>query len=257
MSFNVNDIAVKSAYFNGSEVKSIYYNGTEVWTSDTWPGWVNATWEDIYNLCKEIQNGDRAAWPADVVLGATKTTTLSTAVLGSTSVKMKIIGLDVDGTGVITFQSSNALANKVAFNSSSAFWSNSSIRNTYCANFYNYCDAKPYIKTLSKITHYYASNQDTKGTYNETVWLPSRYEILADTTKVETTTNANGNYDSTQMKAVKYAGDSGTSAVEYWMRSYYSINGNSQQTFNSSTGVRGNQKTAEAAAYFAPCFAIG
>lgn len=154
-------------------------DGTGKFTCDTaplepaWIGWDNATWEDIYNLCKAKQNGEITEWPSDVVLGATKTVTLSTSVLSSASRRMTLIGIDIDGDGVLTFQS-NDMASTCAWSSStSTTWPNSTVKD-YCDDFYNYCNAKPYIKTLSKGT---ALTYGASITYsNENVWLISASE---------------------------------------------------------------------------------
>ena len=109
MSFFVNNVELKEATFNQQEVKSIYFNTHLIWEAASWPGWANATWEDVYNLCKAKQEGEIIAWPNDVVLGATKETTLSTAVSGLTTYTMRIIGLDIDGSGIVTFDCNHIL----------------------------------------------------------------------------------------------------------------------------------------------------
>ena len=173
MSFFVNNVELKEATFNQQEVKSIYFNTHLIWeaASFEWPGWANATWEDAYKLCKQKQNGGITAWPSDVVLGATKETTLSTAILGTSTFKMRIIGLDIDGGGVITFDS-----NPVA-----AGTTNPGSFSTYQDNFYNYCNAKPYIKSLRKGTAAAASNRNGAVTYADYyVWLLSEREVNLD-----------------------------------------------------------------------------
>ena len=173
MSFFVNNVELKEATFNQQEVKSIYFNTHLIWeaASFEWPGWANATWEDIYNLCKAKQEGKITAWPDDVVLGATKETTLSTAVLDTSTFTMRIIGLDIDGSGVITFDSKYLATKTMEIKSLS----------TYQDNFYNYCDAKPYIKALSKGTAAADINRNGAVTYADYyVWSLSEREVDLD-----------------------------------------------------------------------------
>ena len=171
MSFFVNNVELKEATFNQQEVKSIYFNTHLIWEAASWPGWANATWEDVYNLCKQKQNGGITARPDDVVLGATKETTLSTAVLDTSTFTMRIIGLDIDGSGVITFDSKYLAAENMDTN----------LLSTYQDNFYNYCDAKPYIKALSKGTAAAATNRNGAVTYADYyVWSLSEREVNLD-----------------------------------------------------------------------------
>ena len=177
MSFFVNNVELKEATFNQQEVKSIYFNTHLIWESFRWPGWANATWEDVYKLCKQKQEGRITAWPSDVVLGATKNTTLSSAVSGLTNYTMRIIGIDFDAPGVITFDC-NHLGND------SLTGSEMNIDDT-CQNFYNYCDAKPYIKVLNKgMALGSTDSNDTRNgraTYTDKyVWLLSEREVNLD-----------------------------------------------------------------------------
>ena len=171
MSFFVNNVELKEASFNQQEVKSIYFNTHLIWKAASWPGWANATWEDVYKLCKRKKNGDISVWPSDVVLGATKETTLSTAILGTSTFTMRIIGLDIDGSGVITFDSKYLTIEYTGSNSLS----------TYQDNFYDYCNAKPYIKSLSKGTAAAKANRNGDVTYTDYyVWSLSEREANLD-----------------------------------------------------------------------------
>lgn len=150
-----------------------------------WVGWSSATWEDVYNLTKAKQSGTITAWPDDVVLGATKALSLSTAVLGTSSTTMRIIGLDHDASGTITFQTVNTLSTKTKWTSDTGAglpayysWDNSQVR-VECQNFYNYCEAKPYIKTVSKKTYYIGSGSSGYlEDFTETVFLLSQSEVF-------------------------------------------------------------------------------
>jgi hypothetical protein len=58
--------------------------------------WNSATWADIQTLCKARANGTvtSSQFTSMVAIGNTKTTTLSTAVLGASSATMEVIGID-------------------------------------------------------------------------------------------------------------------------------------------------------------------
>lgn len=192
MSFYINKINVSSCGFNNNEVSSIYYNNNLVWSKKTfdWIGWDNATWEDIYNMCQAKQEGYLTEYPSDVVLGATKTTTLTSGILGSsvTDIEMTLIGIDVDGNGILTFHSTECVGNDLYYlyaaetyeeyqNITFPNWRNSQVRDV-CSDFYNKCDAKPYIKSLSKGTCLTAGTKNDTPTYtSEKVWLLSAAEM--------------------------------------------------------------------------------
>ena len=227
-----------------------------------WVGWTNATWEDIYNLCKAKQEGRITTWPSDVVLGATKETTLSSAVSGLTNYTMRIIGIDIDGVGVITFDC-NHLGNN-------SFTSTQSNITNICQNFYNYCDAKPYIKVLSKGTAGGLTdpNNARNGvvTYADRyVWLLSEREVNLDnyssisaanstTTKAECTYGVNQPYpyftsDETRIKNKKDG-----SFIKWSLRSEDVIGGNVYILIITNTGT--SSITLDKCG-FSPCFAIG
>lgn len=256
MSFFINSTKLKEAYFNGSEVSSIYYNNTLVWEASAWPGWANATWEDVYNLCISKQNGDIDAWPEDVVLGATKTVTLSTAVLGSTSAEMMIIGLDIDGSGVITFQSKGLLLNATSYGASTCIWNGSYVRNE-CQNFYNYCEAKPYIKTLSKAYYYGQYTIDTKGYMDDPVWVTSEAEmgLSANQKGAEYTNGVSTAYPylTTAANRIKY--DPNGNCYVYWTRTVYNWNKGAASIVLTDGSIGGGEYGG--LCRFAPCFAIG
>lgn len=270
MSFYINDTALKSAYYNGSEVKSIYYNGTEVWKSDAWPGWSSATWEDIYNLCKQKQEGEITAWPSDVVVGATKTVTLSTAVCGVTSVTMMLIGIDIDGSGVLTFHSKYGFATATAFGADGCYWADSTVR-SLCQSFYNYCNVKSYIKTLSKGYSKDDPRTSRNGTAtytDETVWLLSERELGLDanspisvanssTTNAECTYGVNAAYPyyNSATRRIKYKSNATSTKVAYWTRSKSMYNYMYHIGVNTSGASEYLSNTATY--YFAPAFAIG
>lgn len=265
MSFFVNNVELKEATFNQQKVKSIYFNTHLIWESSRWPGWANATWEDVYNLCKAKQNGDIDAWPDDVVLGATKETTLSTAILGTSTFTMRIIGLDIDGEGVITFDSKYLTDEDVIFSS----------LNTYQDNFYNYCNAKPYIKSLRKgaAEANYDSYNSRNGAVTYTdyyVWSLSEREVNVDSyscisaanstpTRAECTYGVNAPYpyftsDETRKKTV-----AGSSTDYRWLTRTESFNiftlRKMKVIISEFGGIAGTESSSNIR--FSPCFAIG
>lgn len=260
MSFFVNNVELKEATFNQQEVKSIYFNTHLIWeaASFEWPGWANATWEDVYNLCKQKQNGGITAWPDDVVLGATKETTLSTAILDTSTFTMRIIGLDIDGSGVITFDSKYLTSGTA----------DASSLNTYQNNFYNYCDAKPYIKALSKGTAAADANRNGAVTYADYyVWSLSEREVDLDKyssisvanstlTKAECTYGVNQPYPYFTSATSRMKTTAVSSNLYAWFTrsiGVYPIIGAIEIRISATGGasVSGNS------VYFSPCFAIG
>lgn len=260
MSFFVNNIELKQATFNQQEVKSIYFNTHLIWESASfnWVGWANATWEDVYNLCKAKQEGKITAWPDDVVLGATKETTLSTAILGTSTFTMRIIGLDIDGSGVITFDSKYLTAEKPEFD----------LVSTYQDNFYNYCNAKPYIKALSKGTAAADKSRNGAVTYADYyVWSLSEREANLDKysgisvanstlTKAECTYGVNQPYPFYTSNETRIKTITGSSTGYAWLiRSIGLVI--PFGVMELGIGKGGDATYAETLKRFSPCFAIG
>ena len=258
MSFFVNNVELNEATFNQQEVKSIYFNTRLIWEAASWPGWASATWGDVYNLCKAKKEERITAWPNDVVLGATKETTLSTAILGTSTFTMRIIGLDIDGRGVITFDSKYVTAESM----------NTDLLDTYQYDFYKYCNAEPYIKPLNKGISSGDANRNGNANYTYyEVWSLSEREVNLDKysgisvanstpTKAECTYGVNKPYpyftsDERRIKTI-----AGSSAKQSWLtRSIniipnigiraIAIDNNGHSAYNA-TNIR-----------FSPCFAIG
>lgn len=178
-------------------------------------------------------------------LGATKLVNLSTVVLGANAATMMVIGFNQDGENTTTFQTKGVLPTITAFGSS-AVWIDSTVR-TQCQNFYNACEAKSFIKTVSKGTcPNYVPAKNGTATYNdEAVWIPSETEMGLDKysslTKSNSTTsnsectkgyNAGYNYYTSNATRVKYQmsanGTLTTTTKWYWGRS---------RTCNNSNGV--------------------
>lgn len=169
-------------------------------------------------------------------LGATKLVNLSTAVLGANAATMMVIGFNQDGENTTTFQTKGTLPIITAFGDN-AMWIGSTAR-TQCQNFYNACEAKSFIKTVSKGTssNLSASHSDPAVYNDETVWIPSETEMGLDNysnlTKSNSTTsnsectkghNAGYNYYISNATRIKYQMNANgvltTSAGQYWERS--------------------------------------
>lgn len=117
MSLYINRIIPNTITFNGEEVNTVYYknkktmsNPVLIWTK--WPGWDNALWKDIYNLCKMKQAGVISEWPEDVKLGNTiyvsyrsfyNDNNPSGGASTSYTLPFQLIGIDIDGPGILTF----------------------------------------------------------------------------------------------------------------------------------------------------------
>lgn len=205
-------------------------------------------------------------------LGATKLVNLSTAVLGANAATMMVIGFNQDGKNTTTFQTKGVLPTTTAFGSS-AIWIDSTVR-TQCQVFYNACEAKSFIKTVSKGTcpKQVADKNGTATYNNETVWIPSETEMGLDNhsslTKSNSTTsnsectkgyNAGYSYYTSYTTRVKYQmnanGSLTTTAASYWERSrYYGRTTNACIVYNDGKPAN----TSYTGSYgFAPAFVIG
>ena len=205
-------------------------------------------------------------------LGATKLVNLSSAVLGANAATMMVIGFNQDGDNTTTFQTKGTLPNTTVFGDNPV-WIGSTVRNL-CQNFYNACEAKNFIKTVSKGTcPDQISNRNGTATYNnETVWIPSETEVgfnnyssliksNSTTSNSECTKGYNEAYsyytsDTTRVKYKMNAdGSVGSNTAWYWERSrFYNDSNNVCNVYTSgsaaasaSTSIRG----------LAPAFVIG
>lgn len=290
MSFLVNNIKLQELYFNNQMVKSAYYNNELVWASQienyTWVGWDNATWEDIYNLCKVKQAGIITEWPSDVVLGATKYLRFSPAYSDPyedfihSGVDMILIGIDVDGPGVLTFHCANIIDKCSVtgfYEAGQEYGEDSYVYTAYTAEslrtFYNNCEAKNYIKPLAKVTNTY-SKTGTKYTVTQTypVWLPSAYEISYGTPDNERTEGVTpgkytGYYDRASRRAKTWLTPTTGCADGYFLRTLEYVLGKHGNTYQytlgyyiDSSGIKQSFLTHSIignVAGLAPAFAIG
>lgn len=206
-------------------------------------------------------------------LGATKLVNLSTAVLGANAATMMVIGFNQDGENTTTFQTKGLLPTATAFGSS-AVWIGSTAR-TQCQNFYNACEAKSFIKIVSKGTclSIKKNSRNETPTYNdETVWLPSEremgYNSFAPISTANSTAfnaectkgyNAGYSYYTSDATRIKYQMNSNgmltTTSGFHWLRSrYYNDSGYGIIVWaggSSSYNAYNNNN------YLAPAFVIG
>ena len=204
-------------------------------------------------------------------LGSTKLVNLSTPVLGANAATMMVIGFDQDGENTTTFQTKGVLPNDTVLGSPE--WIESTAR-SLCRDFYSYCEAKNFIKAVSKGTcPSIDSSRNGSVTYNnETVWLPSEREMGSDfgssisvanstTSKAECTQgyNAAYSYYTGNTRRIKYVmnanGTLTTTVNQYWMRSIFYNASNYVCRINNDGSVGFN--TFRSSHYLAPAFVIG
>ena len=205
----------------------------EYWSWGADGGTVDAAWfTGLKNYLASHTGASIKTSSGGAILGTTKSVTLSSAVLGTTTHLIRVIGVDQDANNTVTFQTKNCLSQYTAFGSN-AVWIGSTAR-TLCQNYYNAFPGKAAIKTVSKGTcpNYGSRNQDV--TYNnETVFLLSEREFGLDsysplstanstTSRAECTAGKNFAYSyyTSNATRVMYLGDTSTSNYGYpWERS--------------------------------------
>lgn len=205
----------------------------EYWSWGADGGTVDAAWfTGLKNYLASHTGASIKTSSGGAILGTTKSVTLSSAVLGTTTHLIRVIGVDQDANNTVTFQTKNCLSQYTAFGSN-AVWIGSTAR-TLCQNYYNAFPGKAAIKTVSKGTcpNYGSRNQDV--TYNnETVFLLSEREFGLDsysplstanstTSRAECTAGKNFAYSyyTSNATRVMYLGDTSTSSYGYpWERS--------------------------------------
>ena len=205
----------------------------EYWSWGADGGTVDAAWfTGLKNYLASHTGASIKTSSGGAILGTTKSVTLSSAVLGTTTHLIRVIGVDQDADNTVTFQTKNCLSQYTTFGSS-AVWIGSTAR-TLCQNYYNAFPGKAAIKTVSKGTcpNYGSRNQDV--TYNnETVFLLSEREFGLDsyspistanstTSKAECTAGKNFAYSyyTSNSTRIMYLGDTSTSSYGYpWERS--------------------------------------
>lgn len=241
----------------------------EYWSWGADGGTVDAAWfAGLKNYLASHTGASIKTSNGGAILGTTKSVTLSSAVLGTTTHLIRVIGVDQDANNTVTFQTKNCLSQYTAFGSN-AVWIGSTAR-SLCQNYYNAFPGKAAIKTVSKGTcpNYGSRNQDV--TYNnETVFLLSEREFGLDsysplstanstTSRAECTNGKNFAYSyyTSNATRVMHLGDTSTSSYGYpWERS---------RSYSSSTGVcrvigngDANRDGYGGSSGLAPAFVIG
>lgn len=205
----------------------------EYWSWGADGGTVDAAWfAGLKNYLASHTGASIKTSNGGAILGTTKSVTLSSPVLGTTTHLIRVIGVDQDANNTVTFQTKNCLSQYTSFGSN-AVWIGSTAR-SLCQNYYNAFPGKAAIKTVSKGTcpNYGSRNQDV--TYNnETVFLLSEREFGLDsysplatanstTSRAECTNGKNFAYSyyTSNATRVMYLGDTSTSSYGYpWERS--------------------------------------
>ena len=207
------------------------------------------------------------------ILGATKTVTLSSAVSGTTTHLIRVIGMDQDADNTVTFQTVNSLTTASKFSSLGSDSSNYANGSNYhhannlifdgnssglCKQYYDAFPGKASIMRVNKGTcTSQVSGKNGTATYREQyVWIPSEGEVgLNNYSSLTygnwTTTNGECTYgkkfkysyytDNDTRK--KWLGDEAAAAAEYsgngtywWTRGhYYNIAGNVCAVFSDGS----------------------
>lgn len=241
----------------------------EYWSWGADGGTVDAAWfTGLKNYLASHTGASIKTSSGGAILGTTKSVTLSSAVLGTTTHLIRVIGVDQDANNTVTFQTKNCLSQYTSFGSS-AVWIGSTAR-SLCQNYYNAFPGKGAIKTIKKGTCPNYGDRNQNVTYNdETVFLLSEREFGLDTysplstansttSKAECTQGKNFAYSyyTSNATRIMYLGDTSTSSYGYPQeRSRY---------YNNSYNVCivGNNGTASYSSYnysngLAPAFVIG
>lgn len=205
----------------------------EYWSWGADGGTVDAAWfTGLKNYLASHTGASIKTSSGGAILGTTKSVTLSSAVLGTTTHLIRVIGVDQDANNTVTFQTKNCLNQYTSFGSS-AVWIGSTAR-SLCQNYYNAFPGKGAIKTIKKGTCPNYGDRNQNVTYNdETVFLLSEREFGLDTysplstansttSKAECTQGKNFAYSyyTSNATRVMYLGDTSTSRYGYpWERS--------------------------------------
>lgn len=206
----------------------------EYWSWGADGGTVDAAWfAGLKNYLASHSGASIKTSNGGAILGTTKSVTLSSAVLGTTTHLIRVIGVDQDANNTVTFQTKNCLSQYTSFGSN-AVWIGSTAR-SLCQNYYNAFPGKAAIKTIKKGTCP-STNSSRNGdvTYNdETVFLLSEREFGLDTysplsvansstSRAECTQGKNFAYSyyTSNATRIMYLGDTSTSSYGYpWERS--------------------------------------
>lgn len=241
----------------------------QYWSWGADGGTVDAAWfNGLKNYLASNSGSSIRTSNGGSILGTTKSVTLSSAILGTTTHLIRVIGVDQDANNTVTFQTKNCLSQYTTFGDN-VMWIGSTAR-SLCQNYYNAFPGKAAIKTVSKGTCPDYGNRNQDVTYNnETVFLLSEREFGLDsysplstsnstTSRAECTQGKNFAYSyyTSNATRVMYLGDISTNSYGYpWERS---------RGYNDSSYVCGVAGDGSATADYydssnglAPAFVIG
>ena len=241
----------------------------QYWSWGADGGTVDAAWfNGLKNYLASNSGSSIRTSNGGSILGTTKSVTLSSAILGTTTHLIRVIGVDQDANNTVTFQTKNCLSQYTTFGDN-AMWIGSTAR-SLCQNYYNAFPGKAAIKTVSKGTCSDYGNRNQDVTYNnETVFLLSEREFGLDsysplstsnstTSRAECTQGKNFAYSyyTSNATRVMYLGDTSTNRYgDPWERSR-DYNGSSYVCFVSSDGSA-NVNYYNNSYGLAPAFVIG
>lgn len=241
----------------------------EYWSWGTDGGPVDAAWfNGLKNYLASNSGSSIRTSNGGSILGTTKSVTLSSAVLGTTTHLIRVIGVDQDANNTVTFQTKNCLSQYTTFGSN-AVWIGSTAR-SLCQNYYNAFPGKAAIKTIKKGTCPNYGDRNQNVTYNdETVFLLSEREFGLDTysplstansttSKAECTQGKNFAYSyyTSNATRIMYLGDTSTSSYGCpWERSRRYDNSR-RVCFVNGDGDAGYSSYSNSAG-LAPAFVIG
>lgn len=205
----------------------------EYWSWGADGGTVDAAWfAGLKNYLASHSGASIKTSSGGAILGTTKSVTLSSAVLGTTTHLIRVIGVDQDANNTVTFQTKNCLSQYTTFGNN-AVWIGSTAR-SLCQNYYNAFPGKAAIKTIKKGTCPNYGDRNQNVTYNdETVFLLSEREFGLDTYSPLSTANSTTSraectqgknfaysYYTSNATRIMYLGDTSTSNYGYpWDRS--------------------------------------
>ena len=205
----------------------------QYWSWGADGGTVDAAWfNGLKNYLASNSGSSIRTSNGGSILGTTKSVTLSSAILGTTTHLIRVIGVDQDANNTVTFQTKNCLSQYTTFGDNT-MWIGSTAR-SLCQNYYNAFPGKAAIKTVSKGTCPDYGNRNQDVTYNnETVFLLSEREFGLDsysplstsnstTSRAECTQGKNFAYSyyTSNATRVMYLGDTSTNSYGYpWERS--------------------------------------
>lgn len=241
----------------------------EYWSWGADGGTVDAAWfAGLKNYLASHSGASIKTSSGGAILGTTKSVTLSSAVLGTTTHLIRVIGVDQDANNTVTFQTKNCLSQYTTFGNN-AVWIGSTAR-SLCQNYYNAFPGKAAIKTIKKGTCPNYGDRNQNVTYNdETVFLLSEREFGLDTYSPLSTANSTTSraectqgknfaysYYTSNATRIMYLGDTSTSNYGYpWERSRC-YNGSSGVCFVDGNGGAGGYGYINSYG-LAPAFVIG